>query len=143
MAALAHPASWLTGFIPDLPNPFDENGGIDLAAFAKLCERQIEAGVSAIVVAETAGEASTLAPVEHDNIVRVAVETARGRVRVIAGAGSNSTSQAIESTRRAEAAGAGGVLSGVPYYNKPMQAGSDADFLGGARPPPPPPILPH
>jgi 4-hydroxy-tetrahydrodipicolinate synthase len=128
MAALAHPASWLTGYIPDLPTPFDENGGIDLAAFAKLCERQIEAGVSAIVVAETAGEASTLAPVEHDNIVRAAVETARGRVRVIAGAGSNSTSQAIESTRRAESAGADAVLSVVPYYNKPMQAGIDAHF---------------
>jgi hypothetical protein len=55
MTALAHPASWLTGYIPDLPTPFDENGGIDLAVFAKLCERQIEAGVSAIVVAETRG----------------------------------------------------------------------------------------
>jgi 4-hydroxy-tetrahydrodipicolinate synthase len=88
----AHPAIWLTGYIPDLPTPFDERGNLDLVAFARLCERQIAAGVSAIVVGETAGEASTLTPVEHDRIVRAAVEIARGRVRVIAGAGSNSTS---------------------------------------------------
>ena len=80
------------------------------------------------MVGETAGEASTLTPVEHDRIVRAAVEIARGRVRVIAGAGSNSTSQAIELTRRAEAAGADAVLSVVPYYNKPMQAGIHAHF---------------
>src|SRR5713101_839935 len=106
MTYLVKPATWLTGYIPDLPTPFDENDGLDLTAFAKLCERQIEAGVAAIVVGETAGEASTLTPVEHDTIVRAAIEIARGRVRVIAGAGSNSTSQAIELTRRAEAAGA-------------------------------------
>jgi 4-hydroxy-tetrahydrodipicolinate synthase len=123
-----HPAIWLAGYIPDLPTPFDEADNLDLVAFARLCERQIEAGVSAIVVGETAGEASTLTPVEHDRIVRAAVEIARGRVRIIAGAGSNSTSQAIELTRRAEAAGADAVLSVVPYYNKPMQAGIYAHF---------------
>src|ERR1700737_3749068 len=128
MTPPANSTAWLAGYLPDLPTPFDEAGAIDLAAFAKLCERQIEAGVSAIVVAETAGEASTLAPVEHDCIVRAAVETARGRVRVIAGAGPNQTTQAIESPRRAEAAGADAVLSVVPYYNKPMQAGIDAHF---------------
>jgi 4-hydroxy-tetrahydrodipicolinate synthase len=121
-------ATWLVGYIPDLPTPFDEDGGLDLAAFTKLCERQVQAGVSAIVVGETAGEASTLTPAEHDSIVRAAVEIARGRVRVIAGAGSNSTSQAIELTRRAEAAGADAVLSVVPYYNKPMQSGIYAHF---------------
>lgn len=128
MTHLAHPATWLAGYIPDLPTPFDENGGLDLAAFARLCERQIEAGVSAIVVAETAGEASTLTPAEHDTIIRAAVDIARGRVRVIAGAGSNSTSQAIELTRHAQAAGADAVLSVVPYYNKPMQSGIRAHF---------------
>src|ERR1700738_4608065 len=128
MTLLAPPATWLAGYIPDLPTPFDEGDGLDLTAFAKLCERQIEAGVSAIVVGETAGEASTLTPVEHDTIVRTSVEIARGRVRVIAGAGSNSTSQAIELTRRAELAGADAVLSVVPYYNKPMQAGIYAPF---------------
>ena len=128
MTAVANPAIWLAGTIADLPTPFDDDGGIDLAALARLCERQIDAGVSAIVVGETAGEASTLTPVEHDRIVRAAVEAARGRIRVIAGAGSNSTRQAIELTGHAEAAGADAVLSVVPYYNKPMQAGIEAHF---------------
>jgi 4-hydroxy-tetrahydrodipicolinate synthase len=128
MAALANPATWLAGYIPDLPTPFDANGAIDLSAFERLCERQIKAGVSAIVAGETTGEASTLTPAEHETIVRAAVGIARGRVRVIAGAGSNSTSQAIELTRRAEAAGADAILSVVPYYNNPMQAGMEAHF---------------
>jgi 4-hydroxy-tetrahydrodipicolinate synthase len=128
MEPLRHSATWLAGYIPDLPTPFDAAGEIDLAAFAKLCERQIREGVSAIVVGETTGEASTLSPVEHDAIIRSAVEIANGRVRVIAGAGSNSTSQAIELTRRAELAGADAALSVVPYYNKPMQAGIAAHF---------------
>ena len=128
MTAIANPATWLAGSIADLPTPFDDDSRIDLPALARLCERQIEAGASAIVVGETAGEASTLTPAEHDRVVRAAVEIARGRVRVIAGAGSNSTNQAIELTRHAEAAGADAVLSVVPYYNKPMQAGIQAHF---------------
>ena len=128
MKPLPPPAIWLSGYIPDLPTPFDDADQLDLAAFARLCERQIEAGASAIVVGETAGEAAALTPVEHDSIIRAAVAVARGRLRVIAGAGSNSTSQAIELTRRAELAGADAVLSVVPYYNKPMQAGIEAHF---------------
>jgi 4-hydroxy-tetrahydrodipicolinate synthase len=128
MTAVANPATWLAGYIPDLPTPFDEAGAVDLATFAKLCERQIEAGVTAMVVSETSGEASTLTPDEQQSIIRTAVEVARGRVRIIAGAGSNSTSQAIELTQRAEAAGADAVLSVVPYYNNPMQAGIQAHF---------------
>ena len=119
---------WLAGYIPDLPTPFDEAGRIDVNAFARLCERQIAAGVSAIVVCETAGEASTLSPAEQEFIIRTAVDIARGRTRVIAGAGSNSTEQAIQLTRRAEAAGADAILSVVPYYNKPMQSGIHAHF---------------
>jgi 4-hydroxy-tetrahydrodipicolinate synthase len=128
MTSFANSTAWLSGCIPDLPTPFNEAGEVDLTAFARLCERQIQAGVSAIVAGETTGEASTLTPAEHDAIIRTAVETAHGRVRVIAGAGSNSTSQAIEKTRRAELAGADAVLSVVPYYNKPMQAGIAAHF---------------
>jgi 4-hydroxy-tetrahydrodipicolinate synthase len=128
MAAPALRVTWLAGYIPDLPTPFDESGAVDLVALAKLCERQIEAGAAAIVVCETAGEASTLTPVEQQSIVDAAVEVARRRVRVIAGAGSNSTSQAIELTRRAERAGADAVLSVVPYYNNPMQTGIHAHF---------------
>ena len=128
MMPLENSTLWLAGYIPDLPTPFDKSGEIDLTAFERHCERQIQAGVSAIVVGETAGEASTLTPAEHDAIIRTAVKTARGRVRVIAGAGSNSTTQAIELTRQAELAGADAVLSVVPYYNKPMQGGIEAHF---------------
>src|SRR6202795_1606851 len=128
MTNLLKPATWLAGYIADLPTPFDDDERSDLAAFAQLGERQIAAGASAIVVGETAGEASTLTPAEHDAIVRTAVEIAHGRARIIAGAGSNSTAQAIESTRRAEMAGTDAVLSVVPYYNKPMQAGIYAHF---------------
>jgi 4-hydroxy-tetrahydrodipicolinate synthase len=128
MTPLANSTAWLAGYIPDLPTPFDETGAIDLAAFARLCERQIQAGVPAIVAGETTGEASTLTVDEHDALVRAAVQIARGRARIIAGAGSNSTSHAIEMTRRAELAGADAVLSVVPYYNKPMQAGIGLHF---------------
>lgn len=128
MMPFANSTSWLTGYIPDIPTPFDETGAIDLNAFARLCERQIQAGVTAMVVAETSGEFSTLTSAESDAIVRTAASTARGRVRVIAGAGSNSTDQAAEQARRAELAGADALLSVVPYYNKPMQAGMAAHF---------------
>ena len=102
MAFATGSATWLAGYISDLPTPFDESGEIDWVAFAKICQRQIEAGAAAIVVAETAGEASNLTTPEHDAVVRAAVRIAHGRLRVIAGAGSNSTAQAIELVRRAE-----------------------------------------
>ena len=127
-AIATKPATWLAGYIPDLPTPFGPKGEVDLNAFRGLCERQIEAGVSALVVCETAGEASTVSPVEQEAIIRAAVDVARGRARIIAGAGSNSTSQAIALTQRAEAAGADAVLSVVPYYNKPIQNGIYAHF---------------
>jgi 4-hydroxy-tetrahydrodipicolinate synthase len=127
-AIAARATSWLAGYIPDLPTPFDPSGKVDLNAFRGLCERQIEAGAPALVVCETAGEASTVSPAEQETIIRAAVDVAHGRARVIAGAGSNSTSQAIELTRRAEAAGADAVLSVVPYYNRPMQSGIYAHF---------------
>src|ERR1035437_6420015 len=119
---------WLTGFIADLPTPFDRDDEIDWASFEMLCEHQIKSGATAIVVGETMGEASTLSPAEHDAIIRAAVNTSRSRIAVIAGAGSNSTSQAIGLTMRAEASGADAIMSVVPYYNKPMQAGIVAHF---------------
>jgi 4-hydroxy-tetrahydrodipicolinate synthase len=128
MMPFANPTSWLTGYIPDIPTPFDETGAIDLNALAWLCERQIQAGVTAIVVGETSGEFSTLTSTECAAIIRTAASAARGRIRVIAGAGSNSTDQAVEQARRAELAGADALLSVVPYYNKPMQAGIEAHF---------------
>jgi 4-hydroxy-tetrahydrodipicolinate synthase len=128
MTAFANPAGWLTGYIADLPTPFDGDGEPDLNVFAALCTRQIDAGAVAIIVGETAGEAPTLTAAEKLRLVRCAVETVQGRARVIAGAGSNSTDRAIELTRQAERAGADAVLSVVPYYNKPMQEGMFAHF---------------
>lgn len=120
--------SWLAGAIADLPTPFDADEGLDLEAFARLCQRQIDAGATALLVGETMGELPTLSIGEHDSLVRTAATTARGRVKVIAGAGSNATARAIALTQRAEAAGADAILSVVPYYNKPTQAGITAHF---------------
>jgi 4-hydroxy-tetrahydrodipicolinate synthase len=128
MVSSTNSTAWLSGYIPDIPTPFDEAGEVDLKAFAGLCERQIQAGVSAIVVGETTGEFNTLTQAELDAVIRTATRSARGRVRVIAGTGSNSTSQAAEQARHAELVGADAILSVVPYYNKPMQTGIDAHF---------------
>lgn len=123
------PNQWLTGFIADLPTPFDECGRVDWAAFERLCECQIRSNATAIVVGETMGESSTLTPYEHEAVVRTAVNVSAGRIAVIAGAGSNSTSQAIALTSHAERAGADAILSVVPYYNKPLQTGIRSHFL--------------
>jgi 4-hydroxy-tetrahydrodipicolinate synthase len=120
--------SRLSGYAPALPTPFAQNGNVDSVALEALCDRQIQEGATALVVCGTTGEAPTLTRAEHYAIVCIAVGVAQGRVPVIAGAGSNSTSQAIELARDAEAAGADAVLSVVPYYNKPMQAGMRAHF---------------
>ena len=118
----------LSGYAPALPTPFDDAGELDLPALERLCHRQVEEGATALVVCGTTGEASTLSRAEHGSVVRAAVRASHGRIPVIAGAGSNSTSQAIELSRGAEAAGADAVLSVVPYYNKPTQAGMCAHF---------------
>ena len=128
MPILGRHVSRLSGFAPDVPTPFDEDGAVDSAAFERFCDRQIREGATALVVCGTTGEAPTLSRAEHDQIVRIAVDVAHGRVPVIAGAGSNSTSQAIELAKDAEAAGADAILSVVPYYNKPIQAGMYAHF---------------
>ena len=118
----------LSGYAPALPTPFDDAGELDLPALERLCHRQVKEGATALVVCGTTGEASTLSRAEHGSVVRAAVRASHGRIPVIAGAGSNSTSQAIELSRDAEAAGADAVLSVVPYYNKPTQAGMCAHF---------------
>jgi 4-hydroxy-tetrahydrodipicolinate synthase len=120
--------SRLSGYAPALPTPFDQDGNVDDAAFERLCDLQVREGATALVVCGTTGEAPTLISAEHGALVRMAVGVAQGRVPVIAGAGSNATSHAIELARDAQAAGADAVLSVVPYYNKPMQAGMYAHF---------------
>jgi 4-hydroxy-tetrahydrodipicolinate synthase len=128
MPAIGRHVSRLSGYAPALPTPFGKNGNIDTAAFEEFCHRQIRHGATALVVCGTTGEAPTLSPAEHVTLIQIAVDVARGQVPVIAGAGSNSTSHAIELTKEAETAGADGILSIVPYYNKPTQAGMYEHF---------------
>jgi len=126
--AIGRHVSRLSGYAPALPTPFDADGNIDATAFARLCELQIENGASALVVCGTTGEAPTLSPREHRDLIRIAVSLSRGRIPVVAGAGANATAHAIELTKDAETAGADAILSVVPYYNKPTQAGLYAHF---------------
>lgn len=128
MSAIGRHVTKLSGYAPALPTPFDQDGHLDRDAFAAFCDRQIDEGASALVVADTMGEAPTLSPGEHAELVRIACDVSRGRVPVIAGCGSNSTEHAVDLTQEAEDAGADAVLSVVPYYNKPMQAGLYAHF---------------
>jgi 4-hydroxy-tetrahydrodipicolinate synthase len=123
----------LAGYAPALPTPFDEHDKIDLAAFERMCELQIRAGATALVVAGTTGEAPSLSHTEHAELVAIAADVVGGRVPVIAGTGSNSTAHAIALTEDAEAAGADAALCVVPYYNKPTQAGLYAHFCAVAQ----------
>jgi 4-hydroxy-tetrahydrodipicolinate synthase len=128
MTATGRHVSKLSGYAPALPTPFDQEGDIDAAAFERLCNLQIAAGATALVIAGTTGEAPTLSPREHQELIRIAVARSRGCVPVIAGAGANATRHAVELTKDAEAAGADAILSVAPYYNKPTQAGLYAHF---------------
>ncbi len=110
------------GTMTALVTPF-RNGEIDEESFRAHVERQIEAGVDAVVPAGTTGEAATLSHEEHKRIIRIAVEQAAGRVPVIAGTGSNNTAESIELTRAAKELGADAALLISPYYNKPTQEG--------------------
>jgi 4-hydroxy-tetrahydrodipicolinate synthase len=105
-----------------LITPF-RDGAVDEAAFVRLVERQVEGGVHGLVPAGTTGESATLSHDEHRRVVELCVKTAAGRVPVIAGAGSNSTAEAIELTRHAKAVGADAVLMVTGYYNRPSQEG--------------------
>ena len=102
--------------------PFRE-GKIDVAAYKKLVDFQVNGGVTGIVPVGTTGESPTLDMDEHKEVIRLAVEFAAGRVQVVAGTGANSTKEAIELTQAAEEMGATGTLQVCPYYNKPSQEG--------------------
>ena len=110
------------GALTALVTPF-RKGEIDHAALAELVEAQIAAGIHGLVPCGSTGESATLTHEEHIEIVHAVVRQARRRVPVLAGAGSNSTSEAISLTRGAEEAGADGALLISPYYNKPTQEG--------------------
>ena len=110
------------GAITALVTPF-QAGAVDEPAFCNLVERQIAAGIHGLVPVGTTGETATLSHDEHRRVVELCVRTARGRVPVIAGAGSNATAEAIELARYAKAVGASAVLVVTPYYNRPSQDG--------------------
>jgi len=112
----------LKGVIPALVTPF-RDGAVDEAAFVALVERQIAGGVHGLVPVGTTGETATLSHDEHRRVVELCVQTARGRVPVIAGAGSNATAEAIELARHAKSVGADAALIVSPYYNRPSQEG--------------------
>ena len=116
-----------TGSIPALVTPFT-NGEVDKKALKELVEWHIEQGSSAVVPVGTTGETPTLSHEEHRDVVRICVETAAGRVPVIAGAGSNSTREATSLTQFAQEVGASAALVVTPYYNKPTQRGMIAHF---------------
>ena len=105
-----------------LVTPF-KNGAFDREAFESLIESQIAGGVEGIVPVGTTGESPTLSHEEHSEVIQTAIECAKGRCRVIAGTGSNSTAEAISLTREAERLGADAALLVAPYYNKPSQEG--------------------
>jgi 4-hydroxy-tetrahydrodipicolinate synthase len=110
------------GSFTALVTPF-QNGSLDEKAFRDLVDWQIEEGTNGLVPVGTTGESPTLSHDEHNKVVEWCVEQASGRVPVVAGAGSNSTAEAVELARHAEKAGADAVLVVTPYYNKPTQEG--------------------
>lgn len=110
------------GAFTALVTPF-KGDGIDEAAYKKLVEWQIKEGIDGLVPCGTTGESPTLTPEEHGRVIEVCVEAARGRVPIVAGAGSNSTAEAVAYTEHAKKAGADAVLVVTPYYNKPTSKG--------------------
>jgi 4-hydroxy-tetrahydrodipicolinate synthase len=121
-----------TGTYTAIVTPFKQ-GKIDEAALARLIQAQVRAGVDGIVPVGTTGESPTVDYDEHIQIIALSVKYARGRIKVLAGTGGNSTSEAILLTERAEKAGADGSLQVAPYYNKPTQEGLFQHFREVAR----------
>ena len=110
------------GTFTALVTPFD-NDRVDEASYQRLIEYQIENGITGIVPVGTTGESPTLDHAEHKRVIESAVQLAKGRCKVIAGTGSNATTEAVEYTADAEKAGADAALLVAPYYNKPSQEG--------------------
>lgn len=115
------------GCLTALITPF-KNGAVDLPALAALVEAQIAAGIDGLVPCGSTGESATLSHEEHETVVREVIRVARKRVPVIAGTGSNSTTEAIRLTKAAQEAGADGALLISPYYNRPTQDGIVAHY---------------
>jgi 4-hydroxy-tetrahydrodipicolinate synthase len=116
------------GSLVALITPMREDGAVDEKAYAAFVDWQITEGTHGVIPVGTTGESPTLSHDEHKRVVEIAVEVAKGRIPVIAGAGSNSTEEAIALTRHAKEAGADAALIVTPYYNKPTQEGMYLHF---------------
>jgi 4-hydroxy-tetrahydrodipicolinate synthase len=116
------------GALTALVTPFDRGGKVDEEGLQRNVEFQIKEGIHGLVPVGTTGECATLSYEEHNRVIEVVVDAAKGRVPVLAGTGSNSTWEALMLTNHAKEVGADGALLIVPYYNKPTQAGIYAHF---------------
>lgn len=119
---------WLQGCATALVTPFTADGAVDEERLRSLIEYQIAGGVRLLVPCGTTGESATMSEEEDDRVIKLTIDAAHGRAKVIAGTGSNSTAVAIDCSKRARALGADAVLLVAPYYNKPMQDGLYAHF---------------
>jgi 4-hydroxy-tetrahydrodipicolinate synthase len=106
-----------------LITPFQEDGSLDEAALTRLVESQVAAGISGVIPVGTTGESPTLSHEEHAKVIEITVKAAAKRILVIAGTGSNATTEAVELTKEAEKLGADASLQVAPYYNKPSAEG--------------------
>ena len=119
---------WLRGCGTALVTPFYKDGSIDEDCFQSLVERQIKGGVKILVPCGTTGESATMSESERLHVIKMTVEVAHKKAKVIAGTGSNSTAATIDFTRKVRELGADGALIVAPYYNKPTQEGMFAHF---------------
>jgi len=119
---------WLSGCATALVTPFTASGDVDGDRLRALIEYQIAGGVRLLVPCGTTGESATMSDEEDQLVIKTTLEVARGRAKVIAGTGSNSTAAAIQYSQTARELGADAVLSVAPYYNKPTQEGLYAHF---------------
>src|SRR6267143_453506 len=132
---------WMRGCATALVTPFKADGAIDEERLRTLVDRQIKGGVRLLVPCGTTGESATMTEAEDQRVIAITVEVARGRARVIAGTGSNSTAAAIEYSQRARNLGADAMLQVAPWYNKPTQEGLYAHFRAIAEAIPDTPIM--
>lgn len=123
-----HGGIQIRGSIPAIVTPMHEDGSLDLPAFRRLIDWHVEEGTNGLVVVGTSGESATLSVDEHILMVKTAVEHTAKRFPIIAGAGGNSTSEAVELAKAAKEVGADATLQVVPYYNKPTQEGMYQHF---------------
>ena len=132
---------WMRGCATALVTPFKADGAIDEDRLRALVDRQIAGGVRLLVPCGTTGESATMTEAEDQRVIAITVDVARGRARVIAGTGSNSTAAAIEYSQRARDLGADAMLQVAPWYNKPTQEGLYAHFRAIAAAIPETPIM--